>query len=129
MKTRKAGSGYVLRFETGDRLIGGLTEFCRAKRIGAGTFTGIGSCRRAELGFFDPKAKAYAFKSLRGPREIAALAGNISLMDGVPFVHAHAVLAGRDFKAVAGHLRDRYYDHYAMVLFLQDVSVLRPEKF
>jgi hypothetical protein len=30
---------------------------------------------------------------------------------------------------VAGHLRDRYYDHYAMVLFLQDVSVLRPEKF
>ncbi len=30
---------------------------------------------------------------------------------------------------VAGHLRDRYYDHYAMVLFLQDVSVLRPDKF
>lgn len=30
---------------------------------------------------------------------------------------------------VAGHLRDRYYHHYAMVLFLQDVSVLRPEKF
>jgi hypothetical protein len=30
---------------------------------------------------------------------------------------------------VAGHLRDRYYDHYAMVLFLQDVNVLRPDKF
>jgi nitrogen regulatory protein PII len=30
---------------------------------------------------------------------------------------------------VAQHLRERYYDHYAMILFLQDVFVLRPEKF
>ena len=30
---------------------------------------------------------------------------------------------------VARHLRERYYDHYAMILFLQDVSVLRPDKF
>jgi nitrogen regulatory protein PII len=34
-------------------------------------------------------------------------------------------LAGR----VAARLRERYYDHYAMILFLQDVSVLRPDKF
>lgn len=27
------------------------------------------------------------------------------------------------------HLRQRYYDDYAMVLWLQDVEVLRPEKF
>jgi hypothetical protein len=30
---------------------------------------------------------------------------------------------------VARHLRERYYDHYAMIVFLQDVSVLRPDKF
>jgi hypothetical protein len=30
---------------------------------------------------------------------------------------------------VATRLRERYYDHYAMILFLQDVSVLRPDKF
>jgi nitrogen regulatory protein PII len=30
---------------------------------------------------------------------------------------------------VAARLRDRFYDHYAMILFLQDVSVLRPDKF
>ena len=30
---------------------------------------------------------------------------------------------------VAGRLRERYYDHYAMILFMQDVSVLRPDKF
>ena len=30
---------------------------------------------------------------------------------------------------VAARLRERYSDPYAMILFLQDVSVLRPEKF
>ena len=30
---------------------------------------------------------------------------------------------------VAQHLRERYYDHYAMILFMQDVCVLRPDKF
>jgi hypothetical protein len=30
---------------------------------------------------------------------------------------------------VAARLRERYYDHYAMILFMHDVSVLRPDKF
>jgi len=30
---------------------------------------------------------------------------------------------------VAARLRERYYDHYAMILFMQDVNVLRPDKF
>jgi nitrogen regulatory protein PII len=30
---------------------------------------------------------------------------------------------------IAELVRDRYYDHYAMILYVQDVSVLRPEKF
>ncbi len=31
--------------------------------------------------------------------------------------------------AIAEYLRDNYYRDYAMVLYLTDVSVLRPEKF
>jgi hypothetical protein len=31
--------------------------------------------------------------------------------------------------AIAGHLRAHYYDHYAMILFMSEVGVLRPEKF
>ena len=30
---------------------------------------------------------------------------------------------------IAAALRERYYDNYAMVLFIGDVEVLRPEKF
>ena len=31
--------------------------------------------------------------------------------------------------AIATALKDRYYDNYAMILFIGDVEVLRPEKF
>ncbi len=30
---------------------------------------------------------------------------------------------------IAARLRDHYYSDYAMILFLSDVSVLRPQKF
>ena len=31
--------------------------------------------------------------------------------------------------AIAAHLKEHYYDNYAMILFIGDVEVLRPEKF
>lgn len=31
--------------------------------------------------------------------------------------------------AIVKHLAQRYYAHYAMVMFVSDVAVLRPEKF
>jgi nitrogen regulatory protein PII len=32
-------------------------------------------------------------------------------------------------EAIAAHLQATYYDDYAMILFVADVAVLRPEKF
>ena len=32
-------------------------------------------------------------------------------------------------EAIAATLKERYYDNYAMILFLSEVEVLRPDKF
>lgn len=32
-------------------------------------------------------------------------------------------------EAIATHLQARYYENYAMILFVSDVAALRPEKF
>ena len=32
-------------------------------------------------------------------------------------------------EAITSHLQARYYDNYAMILFVSDVAVLRPGKF
>ena len=48
---------------------------------------------------------------VNGALEVVSLAGNVSMLDGAPFAHLHAVLAGRvdgeaerDFAAYGGHL-------------------------
>jgi nitrogen regulatory protein PII len=30
---------------------------------------------------------------------------------------------------IAGRMQEKFYDHYAMILFMQDVGVLRSDKF
>jgi predicted DNA-binding protein with PD1-like motif len=102
----KRGSTYVIRLEKGERIIESLEAFCRRKRIKAAFFQGIGTCRRAELGFFRLTEKRYSFRMLRGEYEIAALLGNVSLLGERPFVHAHIVLGGRDFASRSGHLKE-----------------------
>jgi predicted DNA-binding protein with PD1-like motif len=92
--------------ETGEKIIETLTRFCERKKIRAGSFTGIGTCRGAELGFFDGEKKAYRWKKLKGDFEITALAGNFSVLDGKSFVHAHITLGDRGFRAWAGHLKE-----------------------
>lgn len=32
-------------------------------------------------------------------------------------------------KAIATHLKEHYYSNYAMIMFISDVEVLRPDKF
>lgn len=40
------------------------------------------------------------------------------------------VVCGSDVaEAIASHIRDRYYDDYAMILYETDVRVMRREKF
>jgi len=106
MKFRKTGGHYVLSLSRGERIIETLTRFCGEKTIHAGYFSGLGSCRGAALGFFDWSTKKYRFKKFSGDFEIAALQGNVSLRQRSPFVHAHVVLGDKNFRCVAGHLRE-----------------------
>lgn len=60
-------------------------------------------------------------KGNRGVRNASwAASGNIRL---------EVACDGRTADAIAAHLQAHYYDNYAMVLFMSDIEVLRPEKF
>jgi len=56
------------------------------------------------------------------PVEIAACLGNISLLEGRPFVHAHAVLANGRGRSWAGHLVRGTI--FAAEVYLQELSGL-----
>ncbi len=106
MKSIQKGPVHLLRLERGEKIIETLTDYCRRRKIAAAAFEGLGTCRRAELGFFRTARKRYSVRLFRGDHEIVSLLGNISLLDGKPFVHAHVVLSGPDFLARGGHLRE-----------------------
>ncbi len=44
-------------------------------------------------------------------------------------IRIEVVCTAHTAHTIATALRERYYDNYAMILFISDVEVLRPEKF
>lgn len=44
-------------------------------------------------------------------------------------IRIEVVCTAETADAIATGLRERYYDHYAMILFIAEVEVLRPQKF
>ena len=93
-----------MRVKHDSEMINFVTEFAEKNAIMTATFTAIGALKCAKLGFYDQEKHEYLETLLSAPQEIASCVGNISLKEGKPFVHAHAVLADRKGNTKAGHL-------------------------
>lgn len=98
--------GFALGLERGDAVRAIIEEFAAARGIGLAEVSAIGAVADPELGYYDLARKQYVRKVFAGDWELASLQGNITIKDGKPFLHAHVVLGGPDFAAVAGHLFD-----------------------
>jgi len=94
----------LIRAEHNSDLVQFITRIAEKRGITAASFTAIGAVKHAKLGFYDQENRKYREITIDTPHEIASCIGNISLKDGKPFVHVHAVLAGEDGNAKAGHL-------------------------
>ena len=95
--------GFLLRLERGEEVQSTLTQFLADKGLRAGVITGLGGIGDAELGFYDLAHKVYLRKTISGILELVSYLGNITQVNGKPFIHAHAVVSGLDFQAYAGH--------------------------
>lgn len=111
MRYEKLGGVFVIRLEAGEDIVPTLNAFCAEQGIGGGSLQGIGAVGEATLGYLSMKKKEYVKRDFRGELELVGLTGNVTVMDGKPFVHAHATLAGYDeaglvraFESVGGHL-------------------------
>ena len=91
-------------FDKGDEVVSGLTRLAEEYRITAGHVTGIGALSRVELGFFNRHTRTYDPLPTDGHVELLALTGNVTLNEGRPKVHLHAVVGMPDGSARGGHL-------------------------
>ncbi len=130
MKYFVLGLTYVVRLDAGEKIVETLRALCERDAIGGGFFSGIGSVGAAEIGWFDPAAKGYAWTEIPGPSEIVSLTGNITKVDGRPFIHAHIALGDNTLAVRGGHLKEAVVSvtcEITLTRFRDDIGRMKDE--
>lgn len=104
MRWRTVDNGWFVVLERGDDLHESLLRVAADAEIESAWFGGLGAADDVQLAYYDLARQEYDRRDFAGDHEIGTLVGNLTRKDGKPFVHAHAVIAGRDFAAYAGHV-------------------------
>ncbi|AKT40972.1 PPC domain-containing DNA-binding protein [Chondromyces crocatus] len=95
-------TGYLMVLRRGDDVLAHLERLAVLEQIPGASFSGFGFVN-ATFGFYDFARKTFDPRSFRDT-ELASMNGSIAWKDGVPVIHAHAVVTDRDFAAHGGHL-------------------------
>ena len=99
---------YLLRLERGEDVLPTIAEFCKRKGILSANLHAIGAVEKSKIGYYDLSKKAYGSKEYPDAMEVASMTGNITQVDGQPFVHCHAVLSGivegTENQPIGGHV-------------------------
>lgn len=104
MKVFRSREGYLLRLERGEEIHASLVRFAEETGIRGAVVSGVGAIENAELGYYNVEQHVYDRREVPENTELLSLNGNLSLLDGKPFLHAHVVLMHRDFSLAGGHL-------------------------
>lgn len=89
---------------TGDEAMTAITSFAAEQQLRATQFTAIGAFSRVVVAYFDWETRKYSNTSINEQVEVLSLAGDITLENGAPKVHAHVVISKADATAHGGHL-------------------------
>lgn len=104
MRWRAVQGGWIVILDRGDDLHECLKQAAAAAGIRSGAIAALGAVDDVQLAYWNLGTQEYERRDFDGDYEIGALVGNFALLDGKPFAHVHAVLGGRDFAAVTGHV-------------------------
>lgn len=106
LKKFTVDEAYMGRLQKDDDLLKELTKIVKEKDINTGIIKVIGAVQNAKIGFYNQDKNEYEYKKFNREMEVVSCIGNISLMEGEPFIHAHIVLADEDGSCYGGHLAE-----------------------
>ncbi len=98
------GRTFVGRLARGSDLVAELERICAERGVTAAWVSVLGAVSHAAYAYYEQGDKRYLELSSDTHHEIAAFMGNISLREGVPFLHAHGSFADASGACVGGHL-------------------------
>ncbi|MAF89576.1 MAG: DNA-binding protein [archaeon] len=92
------------RFSEDSELKESILELAKEKGVESGYFTIIGAVKNSRFSYYDQTQKQYREMRLDEHAEILNCTGNISLLEGKPFIHAHITFADSEGRSYGGHL-------------------------
>ena len=106
MEYRQFGDVYALRIDRGEEVMSCLEKLAEQEKITAGKIEGLGAADYLKVGLYDVGQQKFICREFNEPLEITALVGNMSVMDGKPYLHVHVTAADSEQHAFGGHLKE-----------------------
>jgi len=100
----KPGRCFLFRLAKGADIHERLNAFCRRNKVRCAAITVIGATEEVRLGYYDQNRRKYFNRAFKGDMEILSCVGNLTLKDGEPFAHLHAVMGDSKLRVRGGHL-------------------------
>lgn len=118
---------WVVVLDEGDEVSECLLDFARSQQLSGAHFTAIGAFRRSVIGYFEWDKREYRKNVFDRQLEVVSLIGDVSLKDGDPKLHMHAVLGSDNGNALGGHLLEGHVRPTLEVVITETPAHLRRE--
>jgi uncharacterized protein len=121
------GTVHLLRLPTGSDIVTEITRFAVDRGIEAAWIGFLGAVRSAALRYYDQDDLMYRDFTIHRHLEVLSGVGNISVVEGRPFLHAHAVFGDAEGRAFGGHLATGC-EVFALEVRLEELYGRAPER-
>lgn len=108
MLTTKVNNTIIVRLDRGEEIVASLRAVCETYGLRAAAIGGIGAVKGATVCLYNIETGRYSDTVLPQFLEMTNLSGNVSVMDGAPYLHLHITLADGNAHAFGGHLKEAF---------------------
>ena len=102
--TYQPGPVHLVSVPTGEDLLEYLENFVAENDIQTAWLSYLGAVQSAALRYYDQVDREYCDFHIHQHLQVLSGVGNVSQLDGKPFIHTHAVFADAQGKAFGGHV-------------------------
>lgn len=103
-----ANHSYILRIEKDEIVHDAIVRFCEIEQVSSAWFTALGAIKKIQLGYYDLQKRAYFFQGYEEDHEVVTMIGNVTKVDGKPFLHIHTTISDTKNTVYGGHLQSAY---------------------
>lgn len=104
MEYKKIGNTYIVRLDVGDEIMASLKKIVETENIKLAQINGLGGASDFTIAVRNPDTKSYDPMDYKGRYEVANIHGNVTTLDGKPYLHVHIGCGNEKGEYRGGHL-------------------------